>query len=387
MSLYLDNAATTFPKPEAVYRAMDRTLRETGVSPNRGGYRQSLDASRILFEARESLAELFGIADSSRIIITHSATESLNLAIKGILKPGDHVVTTTMEHNSVARPLHEAAAAGVELTWVSGDANGYVSAESILQALTPQTRLVAMTHCSNVTGALNPAAEIGALLKERGVTFLLDASQSAGSVPIDIPSLQVDLLAAPGHKGLYGPQGTGFLYIAEDIVLKPLMVGGTGGGSSELTQPDSLPERYESGTHNIAGIAGLKAAAEFIASWGIDAVQRHEMVLVSRLLEGLAAINGVKVFNMTLAQPRGSVVSFTLNGVDPATIGFVLDRDFAIAVRVGLHCAPLAHRTIGTFPEGTVRVSPGIFNTTEDIDCFLAAMQAIASGRVKGAAS
>lgn len=387
MSLYLDNAATTFPKPEEVYRAMDRTLRETGVSPNRGGYRQSLDASRILFEAREALAELFGVSESSRIIITHSATESLNLAIKGILKPGDHVVTTTMEHNSVARPLHEAAAAGVDLTWVSGDANGYVSAESILQALTPHTRLVAMTHCSNVTGALNPAAEIGALLKERGVTFLLDAAQSAGSVPIDIPSLQVDLLAAPGHKGLYGPQGTGLLYIAEDIILKPLMVGGTGGGSSDLTPPESLPERYESGTHNIAGIAGLKAAAEFIAARGIAAIQQHEMVLVSRLLEGLAAINGVKVFNMKLAQPRGSVVSFTLKGVDPATIGFVLDRDFAIAVRVGLHCAPLAHRTIGTFPEGTVRVSPGLFNSVDDIDCFLAAMEAIARGSVKGAAS
>ncbi len=387
MAIYLDNAATTYPKPEIVYTTLDRTLREIGASPNRGGYRQSLDATRIIFEARESLAALFAVADSSRFILTHSATESLNLAVKGILRPGDHVVTTTMEHNSLARPLHEASHSGVDLTWVSGDENGYVSTESILQAVTPATRLVAMTHCSNVTGAINPAGEIGSALKARGVKFLLDASQSAGSVPIDISSMQVDLLAAPGHKGMYGPQGTGFLYIAEDIVLKPLIVGGTGGRSTELTQPDDIPERYESGTHNIAAIAGLKAAVDFIASRGIDSIMQHEMSLVRRLVEGLTAVNGIKVFNTDLTKSRGSVVSFTLNGVDPSTIGFILDRDFDIAVRVGLHCAPLAHRTIGTFPEGTVRVSPGIFNTREDIDCFLAAMNEIAGAKMKRAGS
>jgi len=385
MSIYLDNAATTFPKPEAVYSAVDRTLRETGVSPNRGGYRQSLDASRILFEARESLAALFNVSDSSRFIITHSATESLNLAVKGLLMPGDHVVTTTMEHNSLARPLHEVSNCGVDLTWVSGDKDGYVSVDSIIKAVTPRTRFVAMTHCSNVTGALNPAGEIGSILKSRGVKFLLDASQSAGSIPIDIPSMSVDLFAAPGHKGLYGPQGTGFLYIAENVTLKPLMVGGTGGASTELIPPDDLPERYESGTHNIAGIAGLKAGVDFIASRGIENIQRYEMLLVRLLIEGLSSINGVEVINMNLAKPRGSVVSFKVDGIDPSTIGFILDKNFDIAVRVGLHCAPLAHRTIGTFPEGTVRVSPGIFNIREDIDCFLTAINEIASGRVTGA--
>ena len=384
MSIYLDNAATTFPKPETVYTAMDRAVRETGASPNRGGYRQSLDAARILFEARESLADLFNVSDSSRFIFTHSATESLNLAVKGFLKPGDHVVTTTMEHNSLARPLHQVSDCGVDLTWVSGDEDGHVSIDSILKAVTPATRLVAMTHCSNVTGALNPVAEIGSILRSRGIRFLLDASQSAGSIPIDIPLMNVDLLAAPGHKGMYGPQGTGFLYIAEDIVLKPLLVGGTGGSSTELSPPEDLPERYESGTHNIAGIAGLKAAADFIAATGIDNIQSHEMLLVSQLIEGLSLINAVKLFNKDLAKPRGAVVSFTLSGVDPSTISFILDRDFDIAVRVGLHCAPLAHRTIGTFPEGTVRVSPGFFNTFEDIDLFLAAMNEIAAARVKG---
>jgi len=384
MAIYLDNAATTYPKPESVYNAMDRTIRETGVSPNRGGYRQSLEASRILFAVRESLADLFHVPDSSRFIITHSATESLNLAVKGLVTPGDHVVTTSMEHNSLARPLHEISTKGVDLTWVDGDKNGYVSVESIVRAVTPRTRLVAMTHCSNVSGALNPAAEIGSILKQRGIAFLLDAAQSAGSVPIDIPAMNVDLFAAPGHKGMYGPQGTGFLYIAEDITLRPLMVGGTGGGATELTPSEELPERYESGTHNIAGIAGLKAAVDFIASKGVKNIQQHEMLLVTRLIEGLAAINGVTIVNMNLAEPRGSVVSFTVNGVDPSLIGFTLDRDFDIAVRVGLHCAPLAHRTIGTFPEGTVRVSPGIFTSSGDIDCFLAAMHEIVSCRSRG---
>jgi cysteine desulfurase family protein len=381
MSIYLDNAATTYPKPESVYNAMDRTIRETGVSPNRGGYRQSLEASRILFDVRESLADIFHVPDSSRFIITHSATESLNLAVKGFVAHGDHVVTTSMEHNSLARPLHEVSTRGVDLTWVDGDKDGYVPVESIVKAVTPRTRLVAMTHCSNVTGALNPVAEIGSFLKQRGITFLLDAAQSAGSVPIDIPSMNVDLFAAPGHKGMYGPQGTGFLYIAEAIKLNPLMVGGTGGGSTELAPSEELPERYESGTHNIAGIAGLKAGVDFIASRGVANIQQHEMVLLTRLIEGLASMNGVQVVNMNLAKPRGSVVSFTVNGVDPSQIGFTLDRDFDIAVRVGLHCAPLAHRTIGTFPEGTVRVSPGIFNTSGDIDCFLSAMNEIVSGR------
>ncbi len=383
MSIYLDNAATTFPKPECVYKAMDATLRETGVSPNRGGYRQSLDAARILFAARESLACLFGVEDSSRFIITHSATESLNLAVNGLLRNGDHVVTTTMEHNSLARPLHAASSSGVDVTWVDGDHDGYVSVDSILKAVTPETRLVAMTHCSNVTGALNPIAEIGSILKSRGITFLLDASQSAGTVPIDIPALNVDLFAAPGHKGMYGPQGTGFLYIGEGIELKPLLVGGTGGGSTELTPPDELPERFESGTLNIAGIAGLKAGADFIASRGVASIQRHELLLVNSLLEGLLANNAVRVFNADISKPRGSVVSFAVKGVDPSLVGFMLDRDFDIAVRVGLHCAPLAHRTIGSYPEGTIRVSPGIFNTKDDIDQFLAALKVIISGNVK----
>jgi selenocysteine lyase/cysteine desulfurase len=249
----------------------------------------------------------------------------------------------------------------------------------VLGALRSDTRLVAMTHCSNVTGALNPIAEIGAALKERGILFLVDAAQSAGSVPIDIAAMNIDLFAAPGHKGLYGPQGTGVLYIAPGIELTPLLLGGTGGGSTELIPPSELPERFESGTLNISGIAGLKAGVEFIAGRGVDAVNRHEIMLSGRLIEGLAALDGVRIINGDMTKPRGAVVSFTVNGIDPSRIGYQLDNEFDIAVRVGLHCAPLAHRTIGTFPEGTVRVSPGIFNTIADIDRLLAALAKIVS--------
>jgi cysteine desulfurase/selenocysteine lyase len=377
MSIYLDNAATTFPKPESVYLAMDRTSREVGVAPNRGGYRQSLDAARVLFEARESLALLFGAADSSRFIITHSATESLNLAVKGLIRSGDHIVTTSMEHNSLARPLHAAESSGCTVTWVNGDKDGYVSAEDILSAVRDDTRLVAMTHCSNVTGALNPIQEIAPLLKERKVLFLVDAAQSAGSVPIDLGSMQIDLLAVPGHKGLYGPQGTGFLYIAPGVDLDPLILGGTGGASTGLTPPVQLPERFESGTLNIAGIAGLKEGVDFVIAQGVEQIRRHEFFLLERLIKGLSSIDRVILRNSDLKKPRGSVLSFTIAGMDPAKTGFILDRDFDIAIRVGLHCAPLAHKTVGTFPEGTVRVSPGFFNTEKDIDTFVAAVSEI----------
>lgn len=377
MTVYLDNAATSFPKPDSVYTAMDRTAREIGVAPGRGGYRQSIEASRLLFETREALAELFRVADSSRFVITHSATEALNLAVKGLLRQGDHVVTTSMEHNSLARPLYSAECSGVNVSWVAGDDNGHVSAESIISALRPDTKAVAMTHCSNVTGAVNPVGEIGAILKDRGVLLLVDASQSAGSIPIDIAAMHIDLFAAPGHKGLYGPQGTGLLYIAPEVSLEPLLLGGTVSGSSELVPPLELPERFESGTLNINGIAGLKAGLDFIAAKGVAAIQEHEAALVRQLIEGLAAIGGVRVINRDLTATRGAVVSFTLSDRDPSSIGYLLDSQFDIAVRTGLHCAPLAHKTIGTFPAGTVRVSPGIFNSKEDIAALLEALQKI----------
>ncbi len=377
MAVFLDNSATTFPKPEPVYRAVEHALREIGVGPGRGGYGRSLAATRLVFEAREVLADFFGISDSSRLIFTHSATEALNLAVAGLLREGDHVVSTTMEHNSLVRPLHLVGQRGVEVTWVEGDARGFVDPRRIAAALRPTTRLVALTHCSNVTGTIQPVGEIGALAKNVGALFLVDAAQSAGVVPIDVADLRIDLLAAPGHKGLFGPPGSGFLAISEGVELSPLFVGGTGGYSSSLDQPEALPERFESGTMNTPAVAGLKAGVEFIRETGIDTIRKHEAALVAQLRDGLRGIPGIVLFGPVSSEAHCGPVSFTAAGYDPAQIAFQLDRDHEISVRAGLHCAPLAHRTIGTYPAGTVRVSPGYFNTAAEIESFLRALRTI----------
>jgi len=381
MSLYLDNAATSYPKPEPVYEAVARALRDLGVSPGRGGYRRGLEATRLLFETRESVAALFGIGDSSRVIFTHSATEALNLAVLGLVRPGDHVISTSAEHNSLVRPLHLAGKRGAEITWVEADRRGFVTPDQIAAAIRPSTRLVALAHCSNVTGAIQPVAEIAAVARRAGALFLVDAAQSAGMIPIDAPAIGIDLLAAPGHKGLMGPQGTGVLCVADGVELEPLFVGGTGGASSGVEQPDAMPERFESGTHNLPGIAGLGAGVDFIRAVGLEAIRKREEELVARLVAGLESLSGVTCHGPLPGELRGSLVSFTVEGIDPQAIGFRLDQEFDICVRVGLHCAPAAHRTIGTYPGGAVRVSPGYFTTDREVDAFLRAMEAIAGSR------
>jgi cysteine desulfurase family protein len=378
MSIYLDNAATSHPKPESVYRAVDHALREIGASPGRGGYQKGLDATRLLFEAREALAGLFGIRDSSRVVFTGSATESLNLAILGFLRPGDHAITTTMEHNSVVRPLRLAETRGVQVSRIPCDRLGFVNPRDIAAALRTDTRLIIVTHCSNVSGTIQPIGEIGYLAGKAGIPLLVDAAQSAGVLPIDVEEMGISLLAAPGHKGLLGPQGTGILYVAPGVSPAPLMVGGTGSHSSDVVQPEDMPDRYESGTHNVPGIAGLLAGVEFIRQTGIELIRKKEAALVASLKDGLSRIPGVTIHGPLPSQEQGGIVSITLRGADPALVGFTLDREFGIDVRVGLHCAPDAHRTIGTYPEGTVRVSPGWFTTEGDIEAFLRAMAGIA---------
>jgi cysteine desulfurase family protein len=377
MPIYLDNAATSHPKPESVYRAVDHALREIGTSPGRGGYRRGLDATRIVFGARESLAELFGIKDSARLAFTSSATEALNLAIAGMLRPGDHAVTTTMEHNSVSRPLRMAEKRGASITRIPCDRSGFLNPRDLATALRANSRLIVLTHCSNVTGTIQPIAEIGHLASQAGVPLLVDAAQSAGIIPIDVESMGISLLAAPGHKGLLGPQGTGFLYIADGLELPPLVVGGTGGHSSGEEQPEEMPARFESGTLNTPGIAGLQAGVEFILGTGIETIRKKEMSLVRHLLAGLADIQGITLYGPAPEKERGGIVSFTVEGRDPAIIGFTLDHEFDIEVRTGLHCAPGAHRTIGTYPTGTIRVSPGWFTTEHEIEVFLKAVAEI----------
>jgi cysteine desulfurase family protein len=345
-------------------------MREIGASPGRGGHRRSLEAGRIMFQAREAAAALFSAPDSSQIIFTHSATESLNMALRGTLSAGDHVITSSMEHNSLIRPLHLLQSQGITVTIVQAGPDGRVDPDDIARAVRPQTRMIAVGHVSNVSGTIQPIDAISDVARKAGILFLLDAAQSAGCVPIDVVTGCIDLLAVPGHKGLYGPQGTGLLYAASHVALKPLMTGGTGTNSTSEEQPDSMPDGFEAGTHNLPGIAGLKAGIEFVMEQGAAEIGAHERNLVSYAIERLQVVPEITLHCPTDADLRGSVLSFTVAGMDSAALAFALDHRFGIAVRAGLHCAPGAHRTLGTFPVGTVRMSPGWFSTREDIAIF-----------------
>jgi cysteine desulfurase family protein len=368
--VYLDNAATSYPKPEIVYEAVNHAMRQVGASPGRGGYRQSLEASRILFNAREEISALFSISDSSRIIFTHNATGALNLALHGSLFAGDHVITTSMEHNSLLRPLYALQKKGIDLTIVSSGSDGVVSVEDIRSALKPNTRMIAVAHVSNVCGAVQPVEEISKLSKSAGALFLLDAAQSAGHLPVSVDDLNIDFLAVPGHKGLLGPSGTGLLYVSPKISLMPVIQGGTGTNSTADEQPLVFPDGYEAGTHNLTGISGLQAGIAFIREVGLSVINEHEHSLLNRAELALKCIPGVVIYGPTNPLNRCSLLSFRAAGVDSALLAAELDHGFDIAVRAGLHCAPLAHQTLGTLPDGTLRISPGWFTTSEEIDFF-----------------
>lgn len=371
--IYLDNAATTYPKPEETYDRIDYVLRNIGGSPGRASHRMAIEADRVIFSARESLAKLFGVMDSSRLVFTKNATEALNTALKGLLKPGDHLITTAFEHNSVARPVKRLESEGVSVTWLSGATPGILTPSEVRAAFRPETKLVCITHASNLFGAILPAEGIGAVCREEGVIFMLDASQTAGAVPFTVNSLSVDILAGTGHKALMGPQGTGFLYLAPGIEPAPLLDGGTG----EIEEVLDLPERLEAGTMNMPGVAGLGAGVGFLLKTGVKNVREHEMKLCSMLLEGIGRIDGASIIGSTDAAQRASLVSFNIEGKDPRELGIILDEEFSIMVRSGTHCAPEAHKEAGTFPLGAVRVSPGYFNTEDDIEQFLGAVRKI----------
>lgn len=380
MTIYLDNAATSFPKPEAVCAAVDRTMRQGAANPGRGGYRLSLEAGRIVLDARAAAARLVGMRDPARIVFVANATEALNLGLFGILSPGDRVVTTSMEHNAVVRPLRALADRGVEVVKVPAGMDGFVAPADIRRACTPGTRMVAMTHCSNVTGTVQVIEEIGPWCRSQGILFLVDAAQSAGIFPIDVAAMAIDLLAVPGHKAIMGPPGTGFLCVGEGVTLRPLLYGGTGTRSTSDEQPDELPERLESGTLNVVGLAGLQAALAYLDEIGPERLRAHERALLQQLIGGLRRLPSVRLYGPDNPSRHGGALSFTIDGLDPSLVGYRLDQEFDIGVRVGLHCAPDAHRTIGTFPAGTIRVSPGWFNTEAEIERFLAAVGTLAAG-------
>ena len=376
--IYFDNGATTFPKPDEVYDAVMKAMKEYGANPGRSGHKLAIRMGREIYETRELLAKLFNIDNPMNIIFTSNCTESLNLAIKGILSKGDHVITSSMEHNSVLRPLVALEKEGVELTIVKGDPTGKIKVEDIANSIRSNTKLIVITHVSNLTGTIMPIEEIGRIAKEKGILLLVDAAQSAGVYDIDVKKMNIDMLAFPGHKGLLGPQGTGGLYIKEGLLLKEIKQGGTGSFSHVLDMPDILPDRYESGTLNGPGIVGLGAGIRYILNKGIENIRKHEEELTKHFIEGLMQIDKVKVYGPLNEKEQGAVVSINIGDEDSSEISFILDEKYDIQVRPGLHCAPLAHKTIGTFEQGVVRFSFGPFNTHDQIDYALKAIREIA---------
>lgn len=382
--IYFDNAATSWPKPKGVAAAMTHYLSDIGGSPGRSGHRLALEAGRMVLQARENLAELFNVIDPGRIVLTKNATESLNTALLGLLNPGDHVITTAVEHNSVMRPLRWLEAnRQVTVTVIPCDAAGLLDMNALRQALRQPTRLVVATHASNVTGVISPLAAIGALARQAGAMLLVDAAQTAGALPIDVEAMRIDMLAFTGHKSLFGPTGTGGLYVREGINLTPLMTGGTGSESEHEVQPEFMPDSLESGTLNSVGLAGLVASTDFLLTTGVNTIRTHDQALTTRLLAGLALIEQVKIYGPQQADCRASVVSFNIAGKSPSEVGLQLDECYEVMCRVGLHCAPSAHRVLGTFPTGTVRFGLSYFNTFAEIDTAVAAVKQIANGQVQ----
>lgn len=364
--IYLDNAATSFLKPKSVQEAVIRAM-NFAASPGRGGYREAVKASEIVFLTRESLARLFNINTPENIIFTNNATTAINTALKGALGKYDNLAISSMEHNAVARPANKLSDEGAQVTVIKADEQGYVTAEAVDRALTGnKINLVCLIHASNVSGSLNDIEKIGKVVKKHNALFMVDASQSAGAVGIDVQKCNIDLLAFPGHKGLLGPQGTGGLYIRDGLMLNTLTEGGTGSMSESFKQPDILPDRFEAGTANVPGIAGLNAGVNYILKVGADNIGRKERELAKILAEDLSVINGVRVYGRPGSDESVGVVSITapLGSVE---LSDMLSKEYNIAVRAGLHCAPLAHKTLGTSETGTVRFSPGIFTKKEQI--------------------
>lgn len=378
MTIYLDNAATSFPKPESVYKAVSDTLRKYGSSPGRGGHKMSLQTERIIFNARETITSFFNIPQSSNVLFTFNVTMGINLALKGFLKAGDHVITSSMEHNAVMRPLKRLEKEGVTKTVVQCSKEGFLNPKDIEKEIKPNTKLIVITHASNVTGTILPIREVGEIARKKGIAFFVDAAQSAGLLQIDVHKDNIDILGCTGHKSLFGPQGTGFLYIKDGLDVKPLIEGGTGSNSESDEMPSFMPDRYQAGTLNTPGISGLGAGIEFIQNEGLKKIRDKELHFTTEIMSGFKNIKGVKLYGSPNPSERVAVVSFNIEGKDPAEAGNILNEKYDIMSRVGLHCAPNAHRTIGTFPEGTVRVSVGYFNTEGDVDKLIKAVKDIA---------
>lgn len=377
--VYLDHAATSWPKPPEVYEAVLYAMQHQSANPGRGSHQMAVQASRVLFECRKVLSKLLDIHNPVDIAFTSNTTLALNMAIQGYLEQGDHVIATMTEHNSVWRPLEALKRTlGIAVTYIAVDSEGKIDLHEVECAFVPNTRLVICNHSSNLLGSILPAAELASLAHQHGAKLLLDIAQSAGHIPVKLQEWGVDMAAFPGHKGLLGPQGTGGLYIAPDLELTPWIYGGTGSQSEEADQPAVRPDRYEAGTPNTAGIAGLSAGVRYVLTHA-EQSSAEQYRLTQRLLEGLYRMEGIKTLGPPLGEPRTGIVSFVAERLEPAQIAFQLDREFGIAVRAGMHCTPLAHRSAATITTGAVRASIGYGTTAEQIDQMLEAVHYILS--------
>lgn len=378
MVKYFDHAASSWPKPPEVVEAMAKCVREYAANPGRGGHQMAVQASRTLFQTRVQLAKLFHVRNANDIAFAPNTTGALNLAIKGFVKPGMHVISTGIEHNSVRRPLEFLVRKiGVEVTYLKPNRKGYVNTDDLRKEIRSNTGLVVVNHSSNLLGTIQPVEEIGAICAEKGIKLLVDAAQTAGILPIDVEAMGIHMLAFPGHKGLLGPQGTGGLYIHPNVQLEPLMHGGTGSQSEAIDQPDVRPDRYESGTQNTPGIAGLGEGVKFVLRNGVEAIHAKEFELTQVLMEGLLGVEGVEVLGPDLGENKTGIVAFRLNGVDASEVAFILDQSFGIAVRSGYHCSPLAHETAGTAETGAIRASVGFYTTKEEVQDLIGAVSEI----------
>ncbi|TLS35140.1 aminotransferase class V-fold PLP-dependent enzyme [Pseudalkalibacillus caeni] len=380
--IYFDNAASSFPKPPAVSEAVMEAITEYGANPGRSGHALATRAGNVINQTRKKLAGLFGLSDPNHVVFANNATAALNQGIKGFpFTKGDHVLTTSYEHNSVRRPLEALKREkGIAVSYFKPEQNGDFDIGQFEKEILPETRMIIASHASNLTGMILPIEEIGELAKKRNIRFLVDASQSAGILPIHMEKMHIDLLAFPGHKGLLGPQGTGALLIGGTIDLNPLIHGGTGGASEEIGQPDEMPARFESGTLNTPGIAGLSAGIDEVNRLGIRQIFGHEWELTKRFMDGLDIIGGITYYGPEKNVERTSVVPFTIEGIDSHEIAIILDQHYQMAVRAGLHCSPIGHESIGTIEKGAVRVSFGLYNTTEEVEKLLQAIEEIKIG-------
>ena len=380
-SIYLDNASTTFPKAPTVASAMADYITNRGININRGSYALAYDVEDTIYTTRQRLHTLFNGHDPSHVIFTQNVTMSLNMVIKGLLKAGDHVLISSMEHNAVMRPLTQLLNEGITFDTISCDTTGSIKLDALESLIRPKTVAIIVNHASNVCGTIQPIKEIGIICKDHHLHFIVDAAQTAGIIPIDVKESQIDALCFTGHKGLLGPQGIGGMILTKEMAqsLTPLIAGGTGSFSHLETMPTNMPDAFESGTLNLPGIIGLNEGLTFIESKGMENIHNHELALTEAFLKGLRPIDGINIIGKQDVQDRTAVVSITIDGADAASVAYELESTYHIMTRVGLHCAPRAHQTLGTYPEGTVRFSFGYANTMEDIETALSALTTIAN--------